>query len=165
MGIAFNADEIYEIGVEIEKNGKKFYEIAAEAAKEPIVKAFFSRLAQWENEHIQLFSKLKTGLPENARREVAFDPNGELARYLKAAADTHVFRADADVPGMVSRCQTAIDALSLALTFEKDSVVLYSAMRNFVPQDLGKGEIEKILDEELKHMVIITDEMNKLKKP
>jgi hypothetical protein len=52
----------------------------------------------------------------------------------------------------------------MALTFEKDSVVLYSTFLNLVPANLGKNDVERILQEELKHVTYITDEMKKLTK-
>ncbi|HUI92387.1 MAG TPA: ferritin family protein [Chitinivibrionales bacterium] len=164
MALSYSADEIYEIGVTIEKNGKKFYEASAGMAKEKTVKDLFTSLAKWENQHVKLFEGLKAGLPQAAREPVSYDPANELQLYLKAAADSHIFRADADIPGLVSRCKTAIDALSMALVFEKDSVVLYSTMLNLVPENLGKKDVEKILNEELKHVSIIMGEMEKLKK-
>ena len=164
MPISYSADEIYEIGVTIEKNGKKFYEASAGLAHEKTVKDLFTSLAKWENQHVQLFLSLKAGLPPEAREPVSYDPANELLLYLKAAADSHIFRADADIPGLVSRCKTAIDALSMALVFEKDSVVLYSTMLNLVPENLGRKDVEKILNEELKHVAIIMAEMEKLKK-
>lgn len=164
MGLSYSADEIYEIGVGIEKNGKRFYEAAADTAKQETVKDFFGRLAKWEQKHIELFSSLKAGLKGDAREHLSFDPANELALYLQAAADTHIFKAGADIPALVARCPTAIDALSMALAFEKDSVVLYSTFLNLVPADLGRNDVERILQEELKHVTYITDEMKKLTK-
>ncbi len=164
MGIAYSADEIYEIGVGIEKNGRAFYEAAADTASLAAVKDLLGRLAKWEAKHVELFSRLKSGLPDRAREQVSFDPGNELPLYLKAASDSHIFKSGADIPGLVSRCKTAMDTLSMALLFEKDSVVLYSTFLNLVPADLGKTDVEKILQEELKHVTYITDEMRKLTK-
>jgi len=36
-------------------------------------------------------------------------------------------------------------------------------MLNLVPEHLGKKDVQKILNEELKHVSIITEEMGKLK--
>jgi rubrerythrin len=164
MGISYSADEIYEIGVGIEKNGKSFYEAAADTTQQTTVKDFFGKLAKWEAKHIELFSKLKAGLPDGAREHASFDPADELPLYLKAASDSHIFKAGVDIAGLVSRCKTAMDALSMALTFEKDSVVLYSTFLNLVPANLGKNDVERILQEELKHVMYITGEMKKLTK-
>jgi rubrerythrin len=164
MGISYSADEIYQIGVQIEKNGKRFYEVASQKAGEKAVKDLFESLSKWEDEHVRLFTALRANLPQGAREQVSYDPGNELQLYLKAAADSHIFRVDADIAGLASRCKTAQDALSMALTFEKDSVVLYATMKNIVPEHLGRGQVEKILNEELKHVSIITAEMHKLKK-
>jgi rubrerythrin len=164
MAIAYTADEIFNIGLDIEKNGRKFYEAAARAASDASVKAFFERLAKWEIEHEKLFTVLQSGLSGQAKEPVSYDPSGELGLYLKAAADTHIFKADADIPALAKQCKTEKEALSMALTFEKDSVVLYSTMLNLVPEHLGKKDVQKILNEELKHVSIISEEMGKLKK-
>jgi rubrerythrin len=164
MAIVYTADEIFNIGLEIEKNGRNFYEAASRAAPDAAIKAFFDRLAKWETEHEKLFAALQSGLSAQSKEPVSYDPSGELGMYLKAAADTHIFKVDADIPSLVKQCETEKEALEMALTFEKDSVVLYSTMLNLVPEHLGKKDVQKILNEELKHVAIITEEMGKLGK-
>jgi rubrerythrin len=164
MAIAYTADEIFSIGVEIEKNGRRFYEAAARSASDSSAKALFDRLSKWELEHEKLFSVLQSGLSDQAKEPVSYDPAGELGLYLKAAADSHIFKVGADIQSLVKQCKTEKEALAMALTFEKDSVVLYSTMLNLVPEHLGKKDVQKILNEELKHVSIITEEMGKLGK-
>jgi rubrerythrin len=164
MAIVYTADEIFSIGVDIEKNGRSFYEAASRAASDPRVKALFDRLAKWEVEHEKLFAALQSGLGAQAKEPISYDPAEELGLYLKAAADSHIFKADVDIPALVKKCRTGIEALAMALTFEKDSVVLYSTMLNLVPEHLGKKDVQKILNEELKHVSIIIEEMGKLRK-
>ena len=84
MAIVYTADEIFNIGVEIEKNGRTFYEAASRAASGASVKAFFDRLAKWEIEHEKLFAALQSGLSGQAKEPVSYDPAGELGMYLKA---------------------------------------------------------------------------------
>jgi rubrerythrin len=162
MGIFYTAEEIYEIGLGIERNGKTFYEAAADTTTQGMVRDLFGNLGKWETGHIELLMRLKAGLPKTACEPRAFDPENELPLYLKAASDSHIFKAGADIVGLVSRCKTAMDALSMALVFEKDSVVLYSTFFNLVPADSGRTDVERILQEELKHVVYITNEMKKL---
>ena len=56
-----NIDEVFQIGIEIEKNGKKFYTQAALKTEEADLKRFFNDLAGWESKHISLFEK-RTGI-------------------------------------------------------------------------------------------------------
>ena len=163
MSINFNANEIFQIGVEIEKNGKAFYQAAAKSAKTPEVKKLFEELSRWESGHIAIFESLKNKLAESAREETAFDPDNEALLYLKAAADTHVFGQNANAEALAGECKTALAALKMALNFEKDSVVVYANMRNLVPEKLGKPDIDKLLNEELQHISMLNDKINALK--
>ena len=162
MSFNFNADEIFQIGVQIEINGQRFYETVAKNTSESSVKKLFSDLSRWESEHIELFKKLKQRLPDSAKREDLFDPNQELHLYLKATADSHVFLKHKDIPELASKCKTPIEALDLAVAFEKDSVVLYTTMKKLVPEYLGKGEIDTLIDEEISHIFILTQKKKEL---
>jgi hypothetical protein len=91
-----------------------------------------------------------------------YDPNEELMDYLKAAADNHVFVKGMDGAAAAASCKTTRDVLTTALQFEKDSVVYYSAMQRVVPEALGLGDIARLIDEELKHITILTGKMKEI---
>ena len=48
------------------------------------------------------------------------------------------------------------------MDFEKDSVVLYTAMKDLVPENLGKETIDKLIKEEMSHISLIQDWMERL---
>ena len=162
MSFDFNADEIFQIGVQIETNGQRFYEAIAKNTSDPSVKKLFSDLSRWESQHIELFKKLRQRLPDSAKRGDLFDPNQELSLYVKATADSHVFLRNKDIPELASKCKTPIEALDLAVAFEKDSVVFYTTMKKLVPEHLGKGEIDTLIDEEVSHIFILTQKKKEL---
>jgi rubrerythrin len=164
MGLMYNAAEIYQMGIEIEKNGKAFYSACARATKNEAAKKLCEELSQWESQHIILFENLKARLPSGASLETSRDPDNELSMYLKAAADGHVFIANMDIEALVASAKTPAKMLAMALSFEKDSVVVYTTMSRLVPEHLGKKDLEKIIDEELKHISIITQKMAMFKK-
>ena len=162
MSFNFNADEIFQMGIEIEANGQKFYETVAKNTSEPSAQKVFFDLARWESEHIELFRKLRQGLPDSAKQEDLFDPNQELHLYLKATADSHVFVRNKDIPALATMCKTPIEALDLAVAFEKDSVVFYTTMKKLVPEHLGKNQIDSLIDEEITHIFVLTQEKKEL---
>ena len=164
MGIMYNASEIYQIGIEIEKNGMAFYSACARATANAPVKKLCEELAQWESQHVAVFENLRSQLPEGARLESSYDPYGELSLYLKAAADSHVFIANTDIAALVAGADTPAKILAIALSFEKDSVVVYTTMSRMVPEHLGKKNLDKIIDEELKHISIISQKMSEINK-
>lgn len=156
MGDTYSADEIFRIGIEIEKNGQAFYEEAARRSSDPACRKLFTDLANWEHEHIATFEKLRAeavGAPPPGLE----DHLDQVGSYLKAAADTHVFAHDKDPAALAAGCRTAAEALQAAIGFEKDSVVVYASMRALVPEHLGRDKVEALLDEELRHVAILQD--------
>ena len=87
MSYYLNVDEIFEVGLEIERNGKRFYELAAEQVAEPRVRDLCGELAAWEDQHVSLFETLRRELPPEAREGAAFDPNGEEAEAIIAVIE------------------------------------------------------------------------------
>jgi len=164
MSFGFNADEIFQIGVQIESNGQKFYETIAKNTFDPSAKKIFLDLAKWESKHIELFKKWQERLPDSAKRGDLFDPNQELNLYLKATADSHVFIRNKDIPELASTCKTPVEALDLAVTFEKDSVVFYTMMKKLVTEHLGKAEMDTLIDEEISHIFMLTQKKKELER-
>ena len=160
----FNAREIFDIGVQIEVNGKAFYEAAAKKTAETAMREFFLELAAWENSHIKIFSELRDALPKGAGNTPVFDPNDEAALYLQATADSHVFVRNKDMVGLVAGCKGPGDIIDLAMTFEKDSVVFYTTMKKVVAKNLGQDKVDRLIDEEIKHISLLSQRKAKIAK-
>ncbi len=163
MSFQFDAESIFEIGVQIEQNGKVFYLEVARNTSDEAIKSLFTELAGWEDKHVELFQQLQADLPDNARDENLFDPDGEFSSYLQAAADSHVFVDTTDVTQLAAQCNTPAEALDMALTFEKDSVIYYTTIKKVVSEHLGRDKIDLIIDEELKHISILNQKKKQLK--
>lgn len=159
MSYYFNADEIFEIAEQIEKNGESFYDAASEGATDPKVASLCKELAGWEKVHVEIFAALRRALPEAARQGSAFDPDDEIGAYVKSAADSHVFVKNKDPRALARACRDGRDILEVALTFEKDSVVFYTAMQRIVPKEEGQEKIGGLVEEELKHIRILSDHL------
>lgn len=151
----YNADEIFDIAVRIERNGRDFYRLAAEKTSNENARTLFYELSEWEGEHIESFEKMKAELPSSTKRPTVFDPDGELSTYLQAAADTHIFIKTTDVSQLITESIT--ESLDTALKFEKDSVAYYTAMAKAVPPHLGREKIETLISEELDHISLIKE--------
>ncbi len=154
----YNAEEVFEIGIEIEKNGKEFYQKAADKSDDIVAKKFFTDLAKWEDSHISLFADLKAKLTTTSDDEL-WDFDNEKNKYLKAAADTHIFLKDVNIDNLVAGCTSVSDIINIAIQFEKDSVVLYNTIMSLVPQNLGKSKIQPLIDEEIKHVAILQEKL------
>jgi rubrerythrin len=153
MGFDFNADDIFEMAEQMERNGAKFYRTAAEKVADSSAKEFLLELAGMEDEHEKTFALLRADLSQKEKMATIFDPEGESALYLRALADTEVFfKKEIDVSSME-------EILKAAIMAEKDSIVFYLGMMQFVPEELGKDKLGKIIKEEMGHIKILSNEL------
>ena len=60
MGMPFNADEVFEMAEQIERNGARFYRTAAE--KFPEVNPLLLELAAMEDKHEKTFAAMRSEL-------------------------------------------------------------------------------------------------------
>ncbi|OHB59563.1 MAG: hypothetical protein A2173_03970 [Planctomycetes bacterium RBG_13_44_8b] len=161
MGVTLNADEIFEIAEQIEKNGSKFYRAAAK--KFSIVRQLFLGLADMEDEHLKVFQNMRVQLTNQEQQPDVFDPEGEAQMYLQAMADGHVFNLKADPAEKLSGIQKPEDVLKFALGIERDSIAYYVGLKEYVPVKAGRGKVEDIIREEMKHIVVINEKLASLR--
>jgi rubrerythrin len=154
----FNADDIFAIAEQLERNGAQFYRTAAGSVKDHNTRDLLVSLAAMEEEHEKTFVRMRLQLTELEKKATIFDPQGEAAGYLKALADTRVF------------FEKKIDTSSLkailkeAITAEKDSIVFYLGMREAVPENLGRGRLDEVIKEEMGHLRLLSKELAAQKK-
>ena len=162
MAITFNADEIYNIAEQIERNGQKFYADSAGRVDDSVAKQVLQDLAKMEVGHLKTFQALHAGLSEQAREEITWDPDGQAGAYLKAAADSHIFKTNADPTSLLEDNSDAREILELALQFEKDSVIYFLGVADVVPEHLGKADVLELAQQERNHIVLIQNTLSKL---
>lgn len=158
MSYNFNADEIFEIAEQIERNGANFYRTAAENITDEDKKKLLIHLAEMEDDHEKTFKTLRDELSENEKTMTTFDPENETADYLRLLADTRIFyEKEVDVTSLNEVFKTAITA-------EKDSIVFYLGMKNVVPSHQGKDWLDRIIKEEMDHIRLLSKELLELTK-
>jgi len=157
MAFDFNAEDVFEMAKEIERNGVSFYSNAAEKVDDPDQKKLLLDLSKMEEEHEETFKNMEAELTAKEQGKTVFDPENEALQYLKALADTRVFfEKDVDTASMKGILKTALGA-------EKDSIVFYLGMKELVPEKYGKNRLEGIIKEEMNHVRLISKELTALK--
>jgi rubrerythrin len=151
MFVFGTADDVFAMAIRIKENGKAFYEHAALMGDDPVVKKLFADLAILEDCHIQCFKALRSQLPEYFPEEKVWDPENLAKSYLEAAADTHVFTEDVAKERM-KKVQTPMEALDMALQFEKDSVHFFLGIKEMIPDQEAKSELNRLIGEEMDHV-------------
>jgi len=162
MSITFNADEIFEMAEQIERNGAKFYRKAAKGAAGASSKDTLLGLADMEVEHERTFAAMRVELSTLERASASFDPEGQAALYLRAIADGHVFNPKADPSAKLTGKETPAQVFRTAIGLEKDSIVFYLGIQDLVGKTLGRDKIANIIQEEMSHVTLLSGELAKV---
>ncbi len=153
MSYDFNADEVFEMAEQMERNGAKFYRGAAETTADPSNKELLIGLSKMEETHEKIFETMRAELKAAEKASTVFDPSGEASLYLRALVDSRVFfKKEIDATSIVEILKSAIEA-------EKDSIVFYLGMKEAVPKNLGRDRIEAIIKEEMGHIRLLSKEL------
>jgi len=163
MPIGFNADEVFDMAIQIEKNGAAFYRKAAGVQSDAENRAVLESLASMEDNHQEIFEKMKKELPDKDKGGKVFDPYDELSQYLAAMADTHGGEGSPSAADALTGSETLEDIVNTALGLEKESILFYLGMKDIVPPKYGQEKIEDIIKEERNHVVQLTGILNKVK--
>jgi rubrerythrin len=162
MGYGFNAGEVFKVAIQIEENGRKFYEESQKNIESAEIRALFVDLALQEIEHKRKFETLLDQLPPESTTPTVWDPQNEIDLYVKMMADNHVFVSSASVKDQVARIRDARDALKLAIEFEKDSVLFFLGIEEAVSAKKDQELIKSLVKEEQEHLRRLTSELRKL---
>jgi len=163
MAIGFNADEVLEMAIRIERNGAAFYRKAAGLQSDEKNRDFFESLAAMEDKHQETFTEMRKTLKEEDKGGKVFDPHGELALYLASMADSLGGEGSPSAADALTGNETLEDIVNIALGLEKDSILFYLGLKNMVPPKYGRDKVEEIIEEERKHVAQLTGILNKVK--
>jgi rubrerythrin len=151
MSITFNADEVFEMAEQIERNAGKFYREAATRTAERSMKEMFLRLAAMEDSHLRTFHEMRQSLSDQEKGPTTFDPEGQAALYLQAMADDRGFEGMRNRGVKLTGRESARELLEIAIGAEKNSILYYVGLKPLVPDEVGKDRIEAIIREEVSH--------------
>ncbi|MEW5910763.1 MAG: ferritin family protein [Thermodesulfobacteriota bacterium] len=146
----FNAKDVFEMALQLERNGALFYKKAAENVKDASFKSLLLDLSGMEVGHEKVFASMMADLKDKEKEQTIFDPQEESLSYLRALADTRVFfEKKIDLSSLKEIFMSAIGA-------EKDSIVFYLGMKDLVPEKFGKNRLDAIIREEMGHIEVLS---------
>jgi rubrerythrin len=152
MSIAFNADEIFEMAEQIERNGAEFYREAAAKTSDRQIKDMFLRLAGMEDGHLRTFQQMRKTLSDREKEETTFDPEGEASLYLQAMADDRGFEGRKSPTVKLTGQESTRELFDIAIGAEKNSILYYVGLKGLVPDGAGRDKVEAIIREEVSHL-------------
>ncbi len=158
-GVEFNAFEAFEIAEKIERNGARFYRRAAELFDDSQLRTLFLELAGWEKKHEGVFAAMREQLFQQSGELRTFRPDERLLPEAQAMAGLAVFGIKPDPAEELSGNESRAEVLNRAIEKEKDSIVYYTGLKDFVPTKAGKHKLDEIIAEEMRHIRILNQSL------
>ena len=147
----FTLSEIIDLAIRIEKNGENAYRKAQEEVSNPSLASMLQWLAEEEVEHVKWFTQLK----EKAGT-LAEDPKlEEMGKtILQGVLGDQAFSIkDADF----SKIEDINSLLELSVEFEKDTVLFYEMLSAFIEDEETLSQLDKIIEEEKRHVQLLEE--------
>lgn len=158
MSNIFAGSEIVEIGIQIEKNGRDFYNTLVGQSKNQKAEDIFKYLAEEEEKHITSFQKI---LDSVHKYEPAESYPGEYFAYMNALAREHVFTQENKGGEIAKNTKSDKEAIESGIGFEKDSIIFYEGMKKVVPEHDLKI-VDELIAQEQEHLRKLSDLKNSL---
>jgi len=147
----FTLHEIYDLAMQIEKNGEDFYRESEKKTSKTALKALFIWLAEEEVKHSQWFMERKSLLKTDSET-LALDEM--TAKMLKDILGDQRFSLG---EAKIEHIETAEDLLSIALEFEEDTIIFFRMLRSLIEDDDSIKGLDAIIEEETRHVEMLRD--------
>lgn len=143
--------EIVDIGIEKEKKRRDFYALAAEHFDEnDDLNELFVKLRDWEEDHIRRFKEIGSEISGGGYAE---DYPGEMEAYMNALVQSDLYD-DINPDDFANSVKTPAEALERGMTFEKDAILFFSGLSEFLGKK-GQEIVGKLIQEEREHLLYL----------
>lgn len=153
INIPFSAEETLKIAVQIEENGRQFYEGMAEETEDPEIQDLFKDLATQETVHRRTFQHMLGEAEDEEGPDLNSLLYGKLEdSYLNALADSKVF-TPANQNIQEAKLAGGKDQLiSIAISLEKDTILYYYEILQQAKEVEDQEVIMDVIEEEKSHV-------------
>ncbi len=143
----FSISEIFNIAINLETNGEKFYKDALKTISDTSLADLMAELAKEEAEHKRWLSQKKNEV-ENRIEDPELE---ELAEsLLEEMVGNQIFSLrETDVTTM----EKPDDILKVAIEFERDTIIFYEMIKPFLNNLELSDSLDEIIEEENRHIM------------
>lgn len=159
MPAHLNAGEVFDVAIQIERIGAAFYRKAAKLTPDETLRKDLTELAEMEDGHEVMFSRIKDELIGQQADAEWYDPEGEAAQYLQAFAQGKVFNLTDDATEDLTESTTTRDILTFALGRERDAIVFFVGLKELMPDGADRSRIDAIIGQEMSHVTLLTGKL------
>jgi len=151
----FNLNDIIDIAVRIEQNAERVYTKATKEVSDQLLCSMFAKLASDEIEHQKWFEALRT-----QAGPTGIDPSlEEMGKTM--LQDIVGDRAFSITETDLTKIENVKALFDMAIEFEKDTIIFYEMIAGFVTDENAASGLNKIIDEENRHVRQLTESFEK----
>lgn len=144
----FNVGEFLNVAVKDEETGIAVYKALAQTTKNEELKSGYLRIMKQEEGHAERFRKMLEEV--GAQKPVERFP-GQYDEFLKALLESRAFHEPSTAADKAREVKGDSQAVDLALRMEKDTLLFYLELRQFIP-DTHQKYVSDIIAEEEGHI-------------
>jgi len=153
----FTASELFDLAVQVEVNGERFYRYAMRRVKGDTLKNLLGWLADQELLHQRAFMEIKE---QTARGAKAASSSSSLTQQaLRSAMGRHAFSLD---ELQIDTIQNEEEIMQAALLFEEDTIMFFEFIARFVSDPSASSTLEKIRVEESNHKQLLMEKISEI---
>jgi rubrerythrin len=161
METKFNVFEVLQIAEKIEHNGARFYLETAEQLDDAGLRDTCYKLATWKARHEKILAQRRKRFSEKTGEFGTYDPNNYVLSNPDVMAGLAVFatkKSSLKGPlGPENRQEIFKDAIRRS----KEAIVFYRGLKDFTRDPSSEDVIEKIIKEELRHIRLLNEELER----
>jgi rubrerythrin len=148
--------EALQVALDTEKQGYRFYMVAAKSSNDPKGREVFEHLAKDEIEHMGVIATMYESLTNN---EPWMTYEDAVEKYGSTPSEKIIFP---DVPDEPQENFSDIKALEEALEFEKKAVEFYTKQAKDCEEEQARAFYHSLIEIEEGHVQIIQAELDSL---
>jgi rubrerythrin len=145
----FSAKELIEVAIREERTGAIYYRTLAEATESDELAKFAWATAKMEDEHEAKFKALLETVGEYRPAGESYE--GEYESYMSYLLEGRIFPAGQDGVELARRQANDKEAVETAMELERNTLLFYHEMTQFVPEQ-HRALLDGIIAEERQHV-------------
>ena len=158
----FNVFEILRIAEGVEHKAALYYVKSMELFDDPERRDILYKLATWRAKHEKLWTRMRKRYSEKTGEFGHFDPDNYVLSNPQVMAGLTWFGGK---PGSLSRLtgrESKEEILRDAVDRSNETVIFYQGLKDFARDPQCKDTIDKLIEEETKHINLVNEQLKQL---
>ena len=153
----FTFSELFDLAIQVEVNGERFYRYAMNRVKGDSLKNLLGWLADQELLHESAFKEIKERIVRGTKPAPSFASLTQQA--LRCAMGRHAFSLD---ELQIDSIRDEKEILRAAVLFEEDTILFFEFIAPFVSDPGVSSVLEKIRREESNHKQLLMEKISEI---